>query len=428
MVPDGSGISRSRFRRKSLAEKPLLELFDGAVATRCSEGSQTMNSSMAKTMPPAQRTFPFLMLKEIYEQPEAVRKTIEQHFDPATGSVRLDKFPFPLEQVKTLRQVIIAASGSSRHAGLCGKIMIEELAGVPVDVEYASEYGYRRPLKQDGALLVAITQSGETADTIAAQRIAAENGIKTLSISNVLGSTIAREADANVFTYAGTEFAVPATKSFTTQLTALYMFALFLSAGKQTLDVDRIRERMLMISQVPSLLSGGMERLDRQAEAIARLFLKDESFIFLGRGVHYPVALEGALKLKEISYVNAEGYPTGELRHGTTALIDERFPMVAIMTRDRGNPESMLRYEKSLYVLNEVRKYSRRQVLLISDEDNGIRELNDAQFFSFPRIDELLLPILEIVALQLLAYHIAVMNGLDVDHPRNLVKAVTVDG
>lgn len=387
-----------------------------------------MDFSITGSVKPPQRKFPFLMLKEIYEQPEAVRNTIEQHFDSSVGSVRLDKFPFTLDQIKTLRHVIIAASGSSRHAGLIGKIMIEELAGIPVDVEYASEYGYRQPLKEDGALLVAITQSGETADTIAAQRIAAENGIKTLSISNVLGSTIAREADANVFTYAGTEFAVPATKSFTTQLTALYMFALFLSAGKQTLNLDQIRERMLMISQVPSLLSGAMEKVDRQAEAIARLFHKDESFIFLGRGVHYPVALEGALKLKEISYVTAEGYPTGELRHGTTALIDERFPMVAIMTRDTGNPESMLRYEKSLYVLKEVRKYSRRQVLLVSDEDTGIREMSDAQFFSFPRIDELLLPILEIVPLQLLAYHVAVMNGLDVDHPRNLEKAVTVDG
>jgi glucosamine--fructose-6-phosphate aminotransferase (isomerizing) len=382
---------------------------------------------MSGTVPP-QRKFPFLMLKEIYEQPAAIRNTIEQHFDPVTGSVRLDKFPFPLDEVRTLRNVTIAASGSSRHAGLCGKIMIEELAGIPVDVEYASEYGYRRPLKQEGSLLVAITQSGETADTIAAQRVAAENGIKTLSISNVHGSTIAREADAAVFTYAGTEFAVPATKSFTTQLTALYMFALFLSAGKEALDLDRIRERMLLISQIPSLLSGAMEALDRQAEAVARLFHNDESFIFLGRGVHYPVALEGALKLKEISYVTAEGYPTGELRHGTTALIDERFPMVAIMTRDPGNPESMLRYEKSLYVLKEVRKYSRRQVLLVSEEDTAIRELKDAQFFSFPPIDELLLPILEIVPLQLLAYHIAVMNGLDVDHPRNLEKAVTVDG
>jgi Glucosamine 6-phosphate synthetase, contains amidotransferase and phosphosugar isomerase domains len=381
-------------------------------------------------MPPSlpQPTFPFLMLKEIYEQPQAVRNTIEQHFDPATGSVRLDKFSFTLDEIRDLRKVTIAASGSSRHAGLCGKFMIEELAGVPVDVEYASEYGYRQPLKQEGSLLVAITQSGETADTIAAQRIAAENGIKTLSISNVLGSTIAREADANVFTYAGTEFAIPATKSFTTQLTALYMFALFLSAGKAALDLSEIRNRMLMVSQIPSLLSGAMQALDRQAKAVASLFHNDENFIFLGRGVHYPVALEGALKLKEITYINAEGYPTGELRHGTTALIDERFPTVAIMTRDESSSESMLRYEKSLFVLHEVRKYSRRQVLLVSDDDKEIRDLKDAQFFSFPSIDELLLPILEIVPLQLLAYHIAVMNGLDVDHPRNLVKAVTVDG
>lgn len=382
---------------------------------------------MTTTMTLSQRTFPFLMLKEIYEQPEAIRKTIEQHFDPATGSVRLDKFPFALDEVQMLRKVTIAASGSSRHAGLCGKIMIEELAGIPVEVEHASEYGYRRPLRQEGSLLVAITQSGETADTIAAQRLAADNGIKTLSISNVLDSTIAREADANVFTYAGTEFAIPATKSFTTQLTALYMFALFLSAGKGTLDLDTIRHKMLAISQIPSLLSGSIEKFNRQAETIAKMFYQDESFIFLGRGVHYPVALEAALKLKEISYIHAEGYPTGELRHGPTALIDERLPVVAIVTRDLSDPDSVLRYEKSLYVLNEVRKHSRRQILLASDNDTEIASFEGAQFFLFPSTDELLLPILEIVPLQLLSYHIAVMNGLNVDRPRNLVKSVTVD-
>lgn len=382
---------------------------------------------MTTTMPPSQRTFPFLMLKEIYEQPEAIRNTIEQHFDPATGSVRLDKFPFTLDEVKTLKKVTIAASGSSRHAGLCGKIMIEELAGIPVEVEYASEWGYRRPLREEGSLLVAITQSGETADTIAAQRLAADNGFRTLSISNVLDSTIAREADANVFTYAGTEFAIPATKSFTTQLTALYMFALFLSAGKGTLGLETIRHKMLAISQLPSVLSGSIDRFNRQAEAIAKLFYLDESFIFLGRGVHYPVALEAALKLKEISYIHAEGYPTGELRHGPTALIDERLPVVAIITRDVNDPDSVLRYEKSLYVLNEVRKHSHRQILLVSDNDDEIAGLEGANFFCFPNTDELLLPILEIVPLQLLSYHIAVMNGLNVDRPRNLVKSVTVD-
>jgi glucosamine--fructose-6-phosphate aminotransferase (isomerizing) len=376
------------------------------------------------TMPASQRTFPFLMLKEIYEQPEAIRNTIEQHFDPATGSVRLDKFPFALDEVRTLRKVTIAASGSSRHAGLCGKIMIEELAGIPVEVEHASEYGYRRPLHEEGSLLVAITQSGETADTIAAQRLAADNGIRTLSISNVLDSTIAREADANVFTYAGTEYAIPATKSFTTQLTALYMFALFLSAGKKALDLDAIRHKMLAISQIPSVLGGSLDQFNRQAEAIAKCFYEDESFIFLGRGVHYPVALEAALKLKEISYIHAEGYPTGELRHGPTALIDERLPVVAIVTRDVNDPDSLLRYEKSLYVLKEVRKHSRRQILLASEDDAEIARLEGAQFFRFPRTEELLLPILEIVPLQLLSYHIAVMNGLNVDRPRNLVKAV----
>ncbi len=370
--------------------------------------------------------FPFHMLKEIYEQPDAIRRTIEQHIEKETNTVCLDRSPFAPAEWAALRSISIVASGSSRHAGLCGKIMIEELAGIPVDVEHASEYGYRKPLNGGGSLVIAITQSGETADTTAAQRLAKENGKKTLSVSNVIDSTISHEADANFFTRAGQEVAIPATKSFTTQLTAMYMLALFLASHKATLSPGEVAGRLNSLAHLPDILPGLIERFDPHAESIAKNFYKDEVFIYLGRGVHYPIALEGALKLKEISYVHAEGYPTGELRHGPTALLDESLPVVAIVTRDPSDPESMLRYERSRSLLNEIRQHSKRQILIASEGDEEIKALR-APCFLLPNLDELLLAILEAVPLQLLAYHVAVMNDFNPDRPRNLVKSVTVD-
>jgi glucosamine--fructose-6-phosphate aminotransferase (isomerizing) len=366
------------------------------------------------------------MLREVYEQPDAIRQTIIQHIDPATGMVRPDRFPWTREEVATLRRITVVASGASRHAGLCGKLMIEELAGIPVEVEHASEYGYRKPTNGKGSLVIAITQSGETADTTAAQRIAKENGMKTLSISNVVDSTISREADANFFTRAGKEIAIPATKSFTTQLTALYMLALYLAVQRETLSPADMAHRVKALSALPDLMQSWLDRFNAEAESISSDFHEDQTFVFLGRGVHYPIALEGALKLKEISYVHAEGYPTGEFRHGPTALITETLPVVAIVTCDRADPESVVRYEKSLALIEEIRHISKRQILLASKDDTAVRAMNVATF-TIPQLDELLLPIMEIVPLQFLAYHIAVRNGLDVDHPRNLVKSVTVD-
>src|SRR5271165_3826196 len=372
------------------------------------------------------RAFPSHMLREIYEQPEAIRQTIVQHIDPVTRTVRPDRFPWTAAEVAALRRVTIVASGASRHAGLCGKLMIEDLAGIPVEVEHASEYGYRKPTDGRGSLVVAITQSGETADTTAAQRIAKDNGMKTLSISNVVDSTIAREADANFFTRAGKEVAIPATKSFTTQLTALYMLALFLAAQKETLTATEVTARVEALSTLPDLIEQSLDRFNAEAEIIARDFFHDKMFVFLGRGVHYPIALEGALKLKEISYVHAEGYPTGEFRHGPTALITESLPVVAIVTRDQRDPESTVRYEKSISLIEDIRQISSRQILLASEGDEIVRGMGVPSFY-FPHLDELLLPIMEIVPLQFLAYHIAVLNGLDVDRPRNLVKSVVVD-
>jgi len=372
------------------------------------------------------RNFPFQMLKEVYEQPEAIRQTIIQHIDPVTRMVRPDRFPWTKAEVAALRRITIVASGASRHAGLCGKLMIEELAGISVEVEHSSEYGYRKPTDGKGSLVIAITQSGETADTTAAQRIAKDGGMKTLSISNVVDSTISREAGANFFTRAGREIAIPATKSFTTQLTALYMLALFLAEQKATLTPGEITARVETLSTLPDLIERSLDRFNAEAEAISADFYQDQTFVFLGRGVHYPIALEGALKLKEISYVHAEGYPTGEFRHGPTALITETLPVVAIVTYDRRDPESVVRYEKSLTLIEEIREISQRQILLASEGDETVRAMGVATF-SLPHLEELLLPIMEVVPLQFLAYHIAVRNGLNVDRPRNLVKSVMVD-
>jgi len=369
--------------------------------------------------------WPHKMLKEIYEQPDAIRKTIQQHLDKSANSVRLDRSSFSAAEWAALHSISIVASGSSRHAGLCGKLMIEELAGIPVDVEHASEYGYRKPLNGGASLVIAITQSGETADTTAAQRFAHERGKKTLSISNVVDSTISREADANFFTCAGEEVAIPATKSFTAQLTAMYMLALFLASHKGALGTEQIANRLLSLVQLPSILLSLIDRFSADAESMAASFYKDEVFIYLGRGVHYPIALEGALKLKETCYVHAEGYPTGELRHGPTALLDENLPVVAIITRDLNDPESLVRYERSRSLLSEIREHSKRQVLIASEGDEEICRLK-ASSFALPNLDELLLPILEVVPLQLLAYRIAVRKGFNPDRPRNLVKSVAV--
>jgi glucosamine--fructose-6-phosphate aminotransferase (isomerizing) len=274
--------------------------------------------------------------------------------------------------------------------------------------------------------VIAITQSGETADTTAAQRIAKDSGIKTLSISNVVDSTISREADANFFTCAGKEIAIPATKSFTTQLTALYMLALHLAALRDRLTAAEVASRAQALSVVPNLIELSLDRYNAEAETTSADFWQDQTFVFLGRGVHYPIALEGALKLKEISYVHAEGYPTGEFRHGPTALITETLPVVAIVTYDRHDPESVVRYQKSICLMEEIREISKRQILLASESDDTVRAMG-VPTFSFPHLEEMLLPIMEVVPLQLLAYHIARRKGLNVDQPRNLVKSVTVD-
>jgi glucosamine--fructose-6-phosphate aminotransferase (isomerizing) len=369
--------------------------------------------------------FKHFMLKEIYEQPRAVRDTAMGRVSFDTGKVFLEQMDVSDEEFRNLRKLYIAACGTSWHAGLAGKYMIERLARVPVEVDYASEFRYRNPLIEKNEMTMVITQSGETADTIAAQRESKSRGAKTLAICNVVGAMIAREADGTIYTHAGPEIGVASTKAFTSQLVALFLFALRLGQVRGTVcDQESIK-----LTQELALLPGRLESVlsrEEEIEELARTYQRVQDFLFLGRGIHFPIALEGALKLKEISYIHAEGYAAGEMKHGPNALIDEDLPVVIIATQDKNDPGSVLRYEKTISNLKEVKARSGRVIAVATEGDEDIREAADHVIF-IPHAPELLLPILEIVPLQLLAYHIAVRRGCDVDQPRNLAKSVTVE-
>jgi glucosamine--fructose-6-phosphate aminotransferase (isomerizing) len=369
--------------------------------------------------------FKHFMLKEIYEQPRAVRDTAVGRISLDSGKVFLEEMEITESDFKSLDKINIAACGTSWHAGLIGKFMIERLARVPVEVDYASEYRYRDPILSPKTLTMLITQSGETADTIAAQRDAKAKGSQTLAICNVVGSMIARESAGVIYTHAGPEIGVASTKAFTAQLTALFLFALYLGRIRGKLDAEQGRALITGLSKLPSKLEAIFSR-DEQCEELSKQYSRAQDFLFLGRGIHYPVALEGALKLKEISYIHAEGYPAGEMKHGPNALIDENLPVVIIATRDKSDKESLLRYEKTLSNVKEVKARSGTVIAVANEGDEEIRESVDQVIF-VPEAPELLLPILEIVPLQLLAYHIAVRRGCDVDQPRNLAKSVTVE-
>jgi glucosamine--fructose-6-phosphate aminotransferase (isomerizing) len=328
-------------------------------------------------------------------------------------------------EFKALRKIDIAACGTSWHAGLAGKFMIEALARVPVEVDYASEWRYRDPILAPDTMTLLISQSGETADTIAAQREAKAKGSKTLAICNVVGSMITREAAGTIYTHAGPEIGVASTKAFTGQLTALYLFALYLAQVRGTLTPEQAKEAVQQLLLIPGKLEQILTH-DEACDDLSKTYVRSQDFLFLGRGIHYPIALEGALKLKEISYIHAEGYPAGEMKHGPNALIDENLPVVVIATRDVNNPQSMLRYEKTISNLQEVKARSGIVIALATEGDKEIAEDADHVLYVPPTTDELS-AILEIVPLQLLAYHIAVRRGCDVDQPRNLAKSVTVE-
>jgi glutamine---fructose-6-phosphate transaminase (isomerizing) len=366
------------------------------------------------------------MLKEIWEQPRAIRDTTLGRVSLDSGKVYLGEMEIPDEELASASSINIAACGTSWHAAMAGKYMIERLARLPVDVDYASEYRYRNPIPDRNALGLLITQSGETADTLAAQREMIALGSKTVAICNVVGAMVAREAHGAIYTHAGPEIGVASTKAFTAQLTALFLLAMKLGQLRGRLDAARSVALMEELSRVPGKIEEVLRSCSGLCEKLAKDFSNARDFLYLGRGIHFPIALEGALKLKEISYIHAEGYPAGEMKHGPNALIDETLPVVVLATRDEADPASKLRYEKTLSNIQEVTARSGRVIAVATEGDTTIGSLVE-QVIHVPPSFELLSPLIEIVPLQLLAYYIAVRRGCDVDQPRNLAKSVTVE-
>ncbi len=366
------------------------------------------------------------MLKEIWEQPRAIRDTTLGRVSLDSGNIFLGEMEIDDEELATASSINIAACGTSWHSALAGKYMIERLARLPVDVDYASEYRYRNPIPDRNALGLLITQSGETADTLAAQREMKSLGSKTVAICNVVGAMVAREAHGSIYTHAGPEIGVASTKAFTAQLTALFLLAMKLGQLRGRLDKARSVELIEELNRIPAKIEEVLKTRSEQCEQLAKDFAHARDFLYLGRGIHFPIALEGALKLKEISYIHAEGYPAGEMKHGPNALIDETLPVVVLATRDQSDPASKLRYEKTLSNIQEVTARSGRVIAVATEGDKTISGLVE-QVIYVPPAFELLSPLIEIVPLQLLAYYIAVRRGCDVDQPRNLAKSVTVE-
>jgi len=365
--------------------------------------------------------FPHEMLREIYEQPQALVATIERYVPG--GASTTETFQPVVDALGRRERLVIAASGSSRHAGLAGEIMLEDLAGIPVDVEYASEYTYRSTHTLHNPGVVVISQSGETADTLAALREAHARGLATVAITNNAHSTMAMEATASLPTFAGVERAIPATKSFTTQLAVLYSLALHLARfrGRMTQQTAEVHGRQLQ--EMPWLIQTALPSWQKQIESLTPQLANSSTLLYLGRGAHYAIAREGALKLKESAYFNAEGYPAGELKHGPNALVSEDTPLIMIATADVGDPDSLLRYSKVLQLMKDMREQGARIIALATEGDCEVPLYSDSCLF-IPPSNDLLSTLLEVVPLQLLAYTLAISRGIDVDRPRNLVKAV----
>ncbi|MDP9053513.1 MAG: glutamine--fructose-6-phosphate transaminase (isomerizing) [Acidobacteriota bacterium] len=365
------------------------------------------------------------MLKEIFEQPRAIRDTTLGRVGQESGRIFLDEMDITPKEFQSFKQIKIIACGTSWHSALAGKFMIEKLARIPVEVDYGSEFRYRDPIVSPDILTVVISQSGETADTLAAQREAKQKGSKTLAICNVVGSMITREAAGTIYTHAGPEIGVASTKAFTCQLTALVILALYLAEVRGNISEDCARSFVHELVRIPGKVETILAN-DQKYEELGRQLFRASDFLFLGRGIHFPIALEGALKLKEISYIHAEGYPAGEMKHGPNALIDEKLPVVVLATHDPTSTESSLLYEKTLSNIQEVKAREGKVLAIVTEGDTEIRKVAD-WVVEIPAAPDLLTPLLEIVPLQLLAYHIAVRRGCDVDQPRNLAKSVTVE-
>jgi len=370
------------------------------------------------------RAFPHAMLQEIHEQPEALSATIERY--APEGVLNPDAFPNIAEILRGRQRLVIAASGSSRHAGLAGEIMLEDYAGLAVDVEYASEYCYRstHTLHDPGVLV--ISQSGETADTLAALREARSRGLSTVAITNNATSTMANEADSSLPTIAGKEKAIPATKSFTTQLTVLYLLTLYLARLSGRMTSQTVSAHLEHLNALPHQLEEALPTWEEQINEIAKHLHKSKGFLYLGRAVHYAIAREGALKLKESAYMQAEGYPAGELKHGPNALVSPDTPLVILATYDKDDPDSVLRYQKTLQLMRDMHTQGATIFSVITNGDEDAAKLSRYSV-AIPKVSEFLLPLLEVVPLQLFAYFTAILNGVNVDAPRNLVKAVVTE-
>jgi glucosamine--fructose-6-phosphate aminotransferase (isomerizing) len=358
------------------------------------------------------------MLKEIYEQPRAVADTLRGRFNPEKGEVNLEEFGLKEEDLKAVEKIFIVACGTSFHSGLIGKYMIEGLVRVPVEVDIASEFRYRKPIIRPGHLMIGITQSGETADTLAAQREARRLGAKVLSICNVVGSTASREADAVFYTHSGPEIGVASTKAFTTQIVGLYLFAVCMAKIRRQITEKTAKELLNELLMLPGKVEKALSS-DEQIKTAAKDFFKTRGFLYIGRGVSYPIALEGALKLKEISYIHAEGYAAGEMKHGPIALIDEELPVVVIAPKDSLQ-------EKIASNIQEVKSREGKIVLITDDPADDLSGISD-KCIVVPKTNQYLTTVLMAVPIQLLAYHIGVLRGCDVDQPRNLAKSVTVE-
>ncbi|MDV2496214.1 MAG: glutamine--fructose-6-phosphate transaminase (isomerizing) [bacterium] len=409
--------------------RDVLFLDDGEVATATPEGvtittldgtpvTKEVKQVLWNPVMAEKGGYKHFMLKEIFEQPRAIWDTIRGRLSQETGSVVLHEMNLSDEDVSRLQKIALVACGTSYHAALVGKYLLEQVCGLPVEADIASEFRYRDPLVDDTTLGVFISQSGETADTLAAVREAKRKGTHVLSICNVVESSISRESDGVLYTHAGPEIGVASSKAFTAQLAALYMLSIYLGRARGRLSEEAGSEMIQALVEVPKHVEDILEQ-DALYEELARHFADRSDFLYLGRGINYPIALEGALKLKEISYIHAEGYPAGEMKHGPIALIDESMPVVVLAPRDAV-------YEKMLGNIEEVKT---RDGIVIAFTDEGNEELEGKvnHLFTVPQTTPLLMPILLSIPMQLIAYHIAVRRGCDVDQPRNLAKSVTVE-
>jgi glucosamine--fructose-6-phosphate aminotransferase (isomerizing) len=358
------------------------------------------------------------MMKEIYEQPRSIRDCLRGRIYPTTGKVQLGGIKEYTEKLKNIDRIIIVACGTSWHAGLVGEYLIEEYARVPVEVEYASEFRYRNPIITEKDLVIAISQSGETADTMAAIELAKERGATIFGVCNVVGASIPRASHAGIYTHAGPEIGVASTKAFTAQVTALTMIAFYIAQVRGAITQSKLIEYLTELNEIPTLIERALTTNDHIKE-ISAVFKDSRNFLFLGRGSSFPVALEGALKLKEISYIHAEGYPAAEMKHGPIALIDEEMPVVFIATKNSS-------YEKVVSNIQEVKARKGKVIAIVSEGDVDVKEMAD-YVIEIPETHEAFVPLVATIPLQLLSYHIAVMRGCNVDQPRNLAKSVTVE-